>query len=345
MNSKRDHVPCDSKIPADGHLQVMRNISRPAKVLHLINDLGYGGAQKVVLNLVKDMDRKEFVPIVGFWGGFFGSDMVEQFLESDIRLVDFRAEKKFDLLSIRRLIRYLSTNSIAILHTHLFLMHIVGRVAGKCAGTPWIITTHHNFRNTNHLLLRLIERISSPLSDITTYVSGAAQKTYCRESVQFSADAACLGKKHFTIYNSVNIDEIRNVKNNCDKVQIRKELGLQEQEYTFVCVGRLHPSKGHRYLIEATGRLKRTHPSFKLLIVGDGILNDELLQLVSSKGLSGDIRFLGYRDDVNRILAVSNALVQPSIFEGFGLASCGSHGLWASGHIHQPAVHCRGGLS
>jgi glycosyltransferase involved in cell wall biosynthesis len=101
---------------------------------------------------------------------------------------------------------------------------------------------------------------------------------------------------------------------------MRRELGLKG-EFVFTCVGRLHSSKGHKFLIEAVDILHSTHTSFRILIVGDGYLKKELMQEVQKRGLNRQIHFLGYRNDVYTILAASNALVQPSIFEGFGLAA------------------------
>ncbi|MFV9646228.1 MAG: glycosyltransferase [Desulfobacterales bacterium] len=292
----------------------------PLKIMHLINDLGCGGAQKVILNLVRGIDRESFLPIVGLWGKKWGHEMIEYFVGSNIEIVDFQARSKFDLKALSSLYRYLSRNSIDILHTHLFLMHIMGRLTGKCARIPWIVSTHHNLLRSNNLVLRVLEKVTSPLTDVTISVSRAAQETYFSTSEEFSVEALRSGRKHFTIYNSVNIEDIKRATRNVNIGQTRRELGLRD-EFVFACVGRLHPSKGHQYLIEAVDHLRDTHPFIRLLIVGDGPLQKELIEEAQVRELGKQIYFLGYRDDVYRILAAGNALVQPSIFEGFGLAS------------------------
>lgn len=292
----------------------------PLKIMHLINDLGCGGAQKVILNLVRGIDRESFLPIVGLWGKKWGHEMIEYFVGSNIEVVDFQARSKFDLKALSSLHRYLSRNSIDILHTHLFLMHIMGRIAGKCARVPRIVSTHHNLLQSNHKVSRFFEKPTSPLSDVTTVVSRAAQESYFSTSELFSVEALRSGRKHFTIYNSVNTEDINRAVGNTDIRQVRDELGLKD-EFVFACVGRLHPSKGHKYLIEAVDHLRETHPFIRILIIGDGPLQKELIEEAQARGLHEQINFLGYRNDVYRILAASNALVQPSVFEGFGLAS------------------------
>jgi len=292
----------------------------PLKIMHLINDLGCGGAQKVILNLVRGIDRESFLPIVGLWGKKWGHEMIEYFAESNIEVVDFQARSKFDLKSLSSLYRYLSRNSIDILHTHLFLMHIMGRIAGKCARIPRIVSTHHNLLQSNHKVSRFFEKLTSSLTDVTTVVSRAAQESYFSTSEPFSVKALRSGRKHFTIYNSVNTEDINRAVGNTDIRQVRGELGLKD-EFVFACVGRLHPSKGHKYLIEAVDHLRETHPFIRILIIGDGPLQKGLIEQAQTRGLHEQINFIGYRNDVYRILAASNALVQPSIFEGFGLAS------------------------
>ena len=293
---------------------------RPLKILYLINDLGYGGAPHVIYNLVTAIDRERFLPIVGLWGKKWGHEMIEYFAESNIEVVDFQACSKFDLKALSFLHQYLSRNSIDILHTHLFLMHIMGRIAGKCARVPRIVSTHHNLLQSNHKVSRFFEKLTSPLSDVTTVVSRAAQESYFSTSEPFSVKALRSCRKHFTIYNSVNTEDINRAVGNTDIRQVRGELGLKD-EFVFACVGRLHPSKGHKYLIEAVDHLRETHPFIRILIIGDGPLQKELMGEAQARGLHEQINFIGYRNDVYRILAASNALVQPSIFEGFGLAS------------------------
>jgi len=293
---------------------------RPLKILHLINDLGCGGAQQIIYNLVKEIDKDSFFPIVGLWGKKWGHEMIEYFVGSNIEVVDFQARSKFDPKALFSIYSYLSRNSIDILHTHLFLMHVIGRIAGKWAKTPWIVSTHHNLLQSNHKVSRLFEKLTSPLSDVTTSVSRAAQESYFSTSEEFSVEALHSGRRHFTIYNSVNFEDIQRIVRNVNIGQTRRELGLQD-EFVFACVGRLHPSKGHKYLLEAVDHLRDTHPFIRLLIVGDGPLQKELMEEAQTRGLGEQIYFLGYRDDVYTILAASNAVVQPSLFEGFGLAS------------------------
>jgi len=86
-------------------------------------------------------------------------------------------------------------------------------------------------------------------------------------------------------------------------------------------VGRLREEKGHRFLFEATARLRRQFPAVLLIVAGDGSLRGELEQLATTLGIADRVRFLGFRTDVPEILAATDLFVMPSLCEGLGTAA------------------------
>ena len=292
----------------------------PVRVFHLINDLGCGGAQTVILGMAKHLDRRRFRTCVGHWGTKWGHEMIDRFTDIGIDVIDLNGHSRFDVNAMKNLYRSLTSQTIDILHTHLFRMHIVGRIVGKLAGIPVILSTHHNLLEGNNRVTRLFEKITSPLSDITTSVSLAAQKSHYGTSEPFSIDALFSGRRHFTIFNAIDLNEVDKTLQRSDVGAVCREFGL-ENRFVFACIGRLHSCKGHQHLIEAVDLLKERCPSVTVLIAGDGPLRDELEDMVRTRKLTEEIRFLGYRKDVTQILAVCHAVVQPSVFEGFGLAA------------------------
>jgi len=89
----------------------------------------------------------------------------------------------------------------------------------------------------------------------------------------------------------------------------------------FVHVGRLVFYKNLEVVIQAIGILKKIQPSVKLVIIGDGPHKKSLQELTNKLGLGSNVEFLGYvsLDEKMKIIAASNALVFPSLCEGFGL--------------------------
>jgi len=81
-------------------------------------------------------------------------------------------------------------------------------------------------------------------------------------------------------------------------------------------VARLHPQKGHEYLIKAARVLADKFKDLKIVLVGDGELRAELEQAVVEAGLSETFIFLGFRSDVRDLLSMFDIFVLPSLYEG-----------------------------
>jgi glycosyltransferase involved in cell wall biosynthesis len=88
-----------------------------------------------------------------------------------------------------------------------------------------------------------------------------------------------------------------------------------------VYVGRLAEEKGPDILLEAMGLLpRRLRQTTCMLFVGEGPMAQQLQQRVRRMGLEGNVRFLGFRQDVHRYLAAADVAVVPSRHEIFGLS-------------------------
>jgi glycosyltransferase involved in cell wall biosynthesis len=81
-----------------------------------------------------------------------------------------------------------------------------------------------------------------------------------------------------------------------------------------LALGRLHPNKGFELLLEALAATRE----ITLWIAGDGPLRARLERLATRLGITGRVRFLGWREDVPRLLAAADLLVCPSLYEPLG---------------------------
>ncbi|WP_243386622.1 glycosyltransferase [Bifidobacterium primatium] len=102
--------------------------------------------------------------------------------------------------------------------------------------------------------------------------------------------------------------------------EVRAEVGTAEGTFVLGHVGRFFPQKNHEFLIDIFAEVHRQRPSSELWLVGGGELNDELKNRIRAKvdglGLHDAVRFLGVREDVNRLMQGMDAFVLPSLFEG-----------------------------
>ena len=105
-----------------------------------------------------------------------------------------------------------------------------------------------------------------------------------------------------------------------DCAAVRAEFGIPDDAFAMAAAGQLIPRKGHRYLLEAMSALKLTHPQSRLVIFGEGYLNNQLRAQAASLGLGDVVQFAGYRDDLDSFVSCFDLFVHPASAEGLGVA-------------------------
>lgn len=108
---------------------------------------------------------------------------------------------------------------------------------------------------------------------------------------------------------------------NWGRTAFLKEFGVEDGMLTIAAAGQLIPRKGHRYLLQAVAGLMHSEPSFKLVIFGDGYLNNQLRAQASSLGLGGVVQFAGFRDDLDDFIGCFDLFAHPALAEGLGVAT------------------------
>lgn len=113
--------------------------------------------------------------------------------------------------------------------------------------------------------------------------------------------------------NAVDAEKFRF--NQSSKEEIRRAFGLND-EFVILNVGRFNPQKNHTFIIDIFSEIKKLHPNSKLLLAGNGELENEIKNKVGSLGLSDDVLFLGLRDDIDKLFSASDVFLFPSLYEG-----------------------------
>jgi glycosyltransferase involved in cell wall biosynthesis len=106
-----------------------------------------------------------------------------------------------------------------------------------------------------------------------------------------------------------------------DCARFREEFGIPEGTFTMAAAGQLIPRKGHSFLLQALSELKVTHPSFRLVIFGEGYLNNQLRDQAATLGLGDVAQFAGYRPDLDSFVGCFDLFVHPASAEGLGVAA------------------------
>ena len=119
------------------------------------------------------------------------------------------------------------------------------------------------------------------------------------------------------MYNAIDLDRFRF--NAEARAQARADLGLVGNQFAIGHVGRFTAQKNHAFLIDVFTEVAKRRDDAVLLLVGTGEAGASVKALVDERGLTDRVKFLGQRNDVNRLYQAFDAFVLPSLYEGLGL--------------------------
>ncbi len=278
-------------------------------VLYITLNLGQGGAERVVINLAKALNRSKFKPTVCCL--YDKGSFAEEVEKENIKVVALNKKSKIEPSIIGKLVGIIRENDIHIVHTHLWGANFWGRVAAKIAKTPIIIATEHNEDIWKSKFYFLLDKWLARWTDKVIAVSNSVKNFYVSKA---GLDA----KKIEVIHNGINVNKGKG--NQFSISRLKKELGINGDESVLAVIGRLVPQKGHRYFLMA---LKELLAKYRIrgLIIGSGPLEQELREFSQNLGLEGNVIFTGFRQDVPNLLKTIDILVMPSLREGLPITA------------------------
>lgn len=210
--------------------------------------------------------------------------------------------------SVFRLNRLLKRNNIQLMYCADNLSKLIGGIAGKMAGIKVVAPCHDDFKED--MLGKTMRVFYLLLLDRILAVSGKVKKFFTRNG--------CVSEKVVTVYNGINAETFNpeNVKDD-----VRAEIGLNQDAIVIGNIGVLESDKGHKYLFEAMAKLKSEGVSgITCIVCGTGPEEETLKNIVVGKGLVDQVLFLGFRDDIPRILKALDIIVITSLtIESFSM--------------------------
>lgn len=275
----------------------------------LAGSSAYGGGERYLELLCDRLDRARYraLLICPEPGPFVGR-MKERGVETHL----VHLAPLFNPVALWRLTRLLVRERVTILQTHGARANFYGRIAGRWAGVPIIISTIHNSLKDYEIsplkrwIYALLLRLTFSLVHRIICVSDANRRDLIDECPAAEA-------KTQTVYNGVDPSAFPSQPH---RQKVRQELGIT-QGPVLVTIGRLTEQKGHRYLLQALPDLLETWPQLCCVFVGEGELHDALHRLAIDLGVERACRFVGVREDIADILAAADLFVLPSLSEGF----------------------------
>jgi glycosyltransferase involved in cell wall biosynthesis len=281
------------------------------RIFHLIKSLGRGGAEVLLAEALRHSDRAQFVYGYGYFLPW-KSAMVRHLTEQGAEVTCFEARNNLGILfSARKVARHIRDWDADLLHCHLPIAGIVGRLASHITGIP-MVYTEHNRMERYHPITRWMNLLTWRWQDRVIAVSGEVAASISRHA----NGSASLPVE--VVLNGIDVERFNPTITNA--ASLRSELGIPSDAIIVGTVAVFRRQKALHDWLEAARILHDTRPDIHFILVGDGPLRIKLMDQANSHGISKVVHFTGMKDDVRPYLNLIDVFMISSIFEGLPLA-------------------------
>jgi len=281
-------------------------------VVVVVDDLGYGGAERQVVELANNIDRNRFdVHVCALSDHVPVSNTLR---DAEHKLHIIAKKSRLDFTVVPRLAWLLRRLNADIVHGYLFSAEIASRLAGRIAQTKLVVGSERNanqvFRRSNVLAYRLTRRFVDVIIANSKAGAESNSKVFRRPSSDYRI-----------VHNGVDAERFRPV--NGDKT--RKRLGIPLRCHVVGAFANFKKQKNHAMLFRAFKLVLEHVGDARLLLVGDqpadsrGKLDSyraQLDRLVDDLGIRQRCLFLGHCEDMEYLYPACDITVLSSLHEG-----------------------------
>jgi glycosyltransferase involved in cell wall biosynthesis len=275
------------------------------RIAYVIGELGKGGAEYQLHELVRHLDRERFAPAVfvlstgGWWA--------EPIRRLGVAVTELPRRGSADWHRVFRLRAALRAFAPDILHTILWSGNVYGRLAAVGLGIPVVLAAERNVirRPSGQVVLeRLLDRVTD------------GYLVNCEAIVAELVSHGGLPRTKIAVVpNGIDLAALPPFA--ADRTAARHAAGLDPRRRLVAQVGRLAPQKDYPTFLRAAAAVAAAAADVDFAVVGEGPLRGELEALARELGLADRVHFLGLRNDVPAVLGGTDVLALTSRFEGF----------------------------
>lgn len=303
-------------------------MSEPIRILQVLGRLDRGGAETMIMNLYRHMDREQlqFDFVIHTEDV---CDYTEEVLQLGGRIYSMEPFCASTALVYRKQWRrfFREHPEYKVIHGHMRSTASLYLAEAKRAGLVTIVHSHNTSSGSGFSAL-VKNLLQYPLRYQADYLFACGR----RAGEWLYGRKACAGPRFKLLPNGIETErfrfreELREMK--------RRELGIGDDETVFLHIGRMEEQKNHRFLLEIMREISCMEKKSRLLLCGCGPLEEELRAQAAAEGLLAGERkcnaaagladggkavsacFLGVRDDIPDLMMASDAMIFPSLFEG-----------------------------
>lgn len=284
---------------------------KKSRILHLITRLPIGGAERLILGILRNLDGARFESVVCCIQD--RGELAEEAEAMDIPVIALNLMRRggHDRQVVPALRKIMREQRIDLVHTHLYHANMYGRLAAFKEGIPAIASVHNTYKKRKwyrHLINRWLVR--------KTFVVTAGSEDVERDLLEVDRLPR---NKVVRLPNSIDLSRVETA---LSAAEAKQRFGFAATDLVIGTVGRVEEQKGQVFLLEAFAKLRQRPDGerLKLLLVGDGRL---LPQLKESAGRLGIVEECCFPGGIARLAEVYRAIdlfAMPSLWEGLSLA-------------------------
>ncbi len=281
-------------------------MKKQLKIVHVIGQLGIGGAERQLHELIVHSDPEQFTHQVIYYDDSNDEEGIKLFRQSGItihRLHRNRLNPLGFVLSLRKLIQNTAPD---IVHCWLYSANLYGRWAAILSGCKSIIVAYRSSSLLRSGLLRINEWFTGHRVHYLANSKACAKEISSKLRVDY--------KKFSVIYNGVDLNKIKEA----PPIPGFQDSISPDSHCKLVCmVGRLTEAKNYPMLLRTAALCKKNGLETRFGIAGHGEKEEELKTQAKELGVEERVFFLGLRKDVANLLNSCDLFLYTSMWEGF----------------------------
>ena len=275
------------------------------RLLFVVNIFG-GAVGEILVDLMPKLTKCYDVKIISIQPIDRKDPFINEYTKRYNNLESLNVNRFSIIKAYHLLKKYIKIFTPSIIHSHMGRADLI--TAMLRPRNTIILNTFHCEKKNHKLPTQIGYRLTDRRFDWRICISKTVARSHYNHGFK---------SPYSVIYNPIDINGFTKPIN---REEIRNNLGFKPNEQIIINVGRLIKCKGQRYLIEVMPHLCHLLPEIKLLIVGDGPQYNSLKKLIINNNLENNVYLLGYRQDVQNLLKISDLFVYSAQWEGLGMA-------------------------
>lgn len=276
----------------------MKKINK-LKILHISEAYGWSGGANQALSLAKKLNEKGHI---NYMASPENGDLFIKAKQSSIEAINFNPKSKSAVIDGFKLAKIIDEIGFDIIHAHHPKAHnaaVVAKIFSK--SKPLLFVSR---RVTHQLPSNIFAKFKYKTKNVNAYIA------VCKYVANMLIDYGIEKERVFVVYSGV--DKTKFFKREKD-IEFKKSLGIDENETVITLIGNFSYDKGQHILIEALSILEKKGYRFSVIFAGRNTDTFQIKEMFFSKISKNKGIFLGLRNDVDKILNITDISINAAI--------------------------------